>query len=184
MNHYQFSDKTALISGASSGIGNCIAKSLSLAGANLICIASSPVSQKKIQQEFSNAKVFVCDFRNRTHYLRLLHELSNFDIDILVNSAGVFPLKNIRESSIQDFDDCFNTNVKASFILCKNIGKKMCQNKSGRIVNIGSSSAYNGSGEAGIYCASKHALLGLTRSLYKEYSPYGCLLYTSPSPRD
>ena len=47
----------------------------------------------------------------------------------------------------------------------------------GRILNIGSSSAYNGSGETGLYCSSKHALLGLSRSLTKEYSPYNVRTY-------
>lgn len=178
MNIYQFSNKTAVVSGASSGIGKCIAQSLDSIGANLICIASSPASQEKIQQQFPNANVFVCDFRKSAHYHKLLDDLSSFKVDILINSAGVFPLKSIRQSTINDFDECFNVNVKSAFILSKAIGQKMCENESGRIVNIGSSSAYNGSGDAGIYCASKHALLGLTRSLYKEFSPYGVRVYS------
>ncbi len=178
MTNYQFSNKIAVVSGASSGIGKCIAESLDSVGVGLFCIASSLASQEKIQQQFPNACVFVCDFKNSTHYQDLLDNLSDIDVDILVNCAGIFPLKNIRQSTVVDFDECFNINVKSAFILSKAIGEKMCENGSGRIVNIGSSSAYNGSGDAGIYCASKHALLGLTRSLYKEFSPYGVRVYS------
>ena len=64
MTNYQFSNKTAVVSGASSGIGKCIAESLDSVGVGLFCIASSPVSQEKIQQQFPNARVFVCDFKN------------------------------------------------------------------------------------------------------------------------
>ena len=54
----------------------------------------------------------------------------------------------------------------------------MVSNNWGRIVNIGSSSSYNGSGETGIYCASKHALLGLSRSLYQEFKDSGVRVYS------
>ena len=85
---------------------------------------------------------------------------------------------NLLSSNIQDFNDCFDINVKSAFLLSTFIGKQMCNGGSGRIVNIGSSSAYNGSADAGIYCSSKHALLGLRRSLYKVFRPRGVRVYS------
>jgi len=180
MKYYHFSGKTALITGATSGIGNCIAGSLHAAGCHLICITSSREGENKLLEQFKGCIVLRCDFRNSEERLNLMRELNAFDndVDILVNCAGIFPLKNIANSSIEDFEDCFNVNVKSAFILSKYFGTKMCKKRSGRIVNIGSSSSYNGSEDAGIYCASKHALLGLTRSLYKEYKPYGVRVYS------
>jgi len=176
--NFDFSGKSVLISGASSGIGNCIADNLYSAGCKLFCITSSDSGKSKLKKQFVDCTVFTCDFQKSTDCTDLLEKINEYDFDILVNSAGIFPLKNIQESSIKDFQNCFDVNVKSAFILSKYVGAKMCSNGDGRIVNIGSSSSYNGSADAGIYCASKHALLGLTRSLYKEYNPYGIRVYS------
>jgi 3-oxoacyl-[acyl-carrier protein] reductase len=72
------------------------------------------------------------------------------------------------ESTVDAFDDCFDLNIRAPFLLCRALAPKMVQREWGRIVNIGSSSAYAGFKETSIYCASKHALLGLSRALHDE----------------
>lgn len=182
MSYYDFTDKIALISGATSGIGNSIAENLYGLGCRLFCITSSDAGRSQLLKQFTGSTVIKCNFKNTEDQALLIKELNkiqeNIKFDILVNCAGVFPLKGINNSSLEDFDDCFNINVRSAFAISQCVGKKMCLNKSGRIVNIGSSSAYNGSADAGIYCASKHALLGLTRSLYKEFSPYDVRVYS------
>jgi len=90
------------------------------------------------------------------------------NIDILVNCAGVFPVKLLSDSTIEDFEKCFSINVKAAFLLCKEFSHGMISKKWGRIVNIASSSAYAGFKNTSVYCSSKHALLGLSRSLHSE----------------
>ena len=119
-----------------------------------------------------------CDFSIPEDIQNLCQSLENYEIDILVNSAGVFPLKNLRQSTLEDYEDCFNINVKVPFLLSSLLGSKMCERGWGRIINIGSSSAYNGSEDTGLYCASKHALLGLTRSLYKEFKPHNVRVFS------
>ena len=89
-------------------------------------------------------------------------------IDILVNCAGENHRKPISESTIEEYDSCMNLNVRAPFILSKEFSKDMINNQWGRIVNIASSSAHNGFKNAAIYCSSKHALLGLSRTLFAE----------------
>ncbi len=89
-------------------------------------------------------------------------------IDILVNCAGVFPVKSLQNSSLEDFENCFNVNIRAPFLFCKAFSESMIKNQWGRIVNIGSSSAYGGFKNTSIYCASKHAILGLSRALHCE----------------
>ena len=89
-------------------------------------------------------------------------------IDILINCAGIFPVKKLSESTFQDFQECFDLNVRAPFLLTKEFVKQMKKNKWGRIVNVGSSSAYDGFENTSIYCATKHALLGFSRSIQKE----------------
>ncbi len=89
-------------------------------------------------------------------------------VDILINCAGVFPVKFLQDSDLEDFENCFNINIRAPFLFCKAFSPSMAKNGWGRIVNIGSSSAYSGFKETSIYCASKHALLGFSRSLHDE----------------
>ena len=74
----------------------------------------------------------------------------------------------MSESTLDEFDSVMNLNVRAPFLLCKEFSKDMVEKKWGRIVNIASSSAHNGFKNAAIYCSSKHALLGLSRTLYAE----------------
>jgi NAD(P)-dependent dehydrogenase (short-subunit alcohol dehydrogenase family) len=90
-------------------------------------------------------------------------------VDILVNSAGTFPVASLEEGTLEDYDRCFAVNVRAPFLLMRLLAPQMAERRWGRIVNIGSSSAYAGFKDTAVYCASKHALLGLSRSLYQEY---------------
>ena len=84
---------------------------------------------------------------------------------------------------IDDFDKCFDINIKSAFILCKEFSQEMVSKKWGRIVNIGSSGAYNGRKKTIIYRATKHALLGLSRSLHNELKEYNVRTYcVSPGP--
>ena len=89
-------------------------------------------------------------------------------IDILINCAGENHRKPLSESTIEEYDSCMNLNVRAPFVLSKEFSKDMIKNKWGRIVNIASSSAHNGFKNAAVYCTSKHALLGLSRTLFAE----------------
>lgn len=98
-------------------------------------------------------------------------------IDILINCAGVFPVKSLPESELGDFENCFNINIRAPFLFCKAFSQSMIKNKWGRIVNIASSSAYGGFKNTSIYCSSKHALLGLSRALHCELKEYGVRVF-------
>jgi 3-oxoacyl-[acyl-carrier protein] reductase len=95
------------------------------------------------------------------------------NIEVLVNCAGVFPVKSLDQSSAEDFDACFAINVRAPFLLSTELASDMVRSGWGRIVNIGSSSAYAGFRDTSIYCASKHALLGFSRALNDELKARG-----------
>ena len=89
----------------------------------------------------------------------------------------------IENSTIEDFEKCFSVNVKAAFVLCKEFSQGMISQKWGRIINIASSSAYAGFKNTSIYCSSKHALLGLSRSLHSELKEHNVRTFcVSPGP--
>ena len=178
--------KTALITGAYGGLGKEVSIELAKNDCNLFLVGRDSLKIQNLIKEIKsydygvNIQGKAVDLSKDSDVKALVNVLLNNDIhiDILINNAGVFPIKNILESTDGDFDNCFAVNIRTPFILSRDLGKKMISNNWGRIVNIGSSSSYNGSGETGIYCASKHALLGLSRSLYQEFKDSGVRVYS------
>ena len=180
-----FYEKDTVIVGASGGLGKSIALSLAekdmfrtvhLVGRNLDKMEQTASEMR--DRIIDDSKVFVheLDLTDEKKVIEFLDK--NINVDMLVNSAGVFPIKNISNSTLEDYQQCFDVNVRAPFLFCKKYAEQMKEKKWGRIVNVGSSSAYNGSADTGLYCASKHALLGLTRSLYQELKPYNVRVYS------
>lgn len=175
-------DKSVLITGATGGLGYAIAKELApLVG----CLFLSGRNQRKlniVKQELSifndNIVLYEADFCKAGDVLGLATAALSQKIDILINSAGIFPLKNLADSYLEDYNNCFDINVKAPFLLSNALSKHMKGKGWGRIVNICSSSSYSGSKDSGLYCASKHALLGLGRSLYKELKGHGIRVFS------
>lgn len=168
--------KNCLITGATGGLGKEIAKEFAKNGCNLFLTGRNNEKLNTIKNELKNIKNEIkidfeqADLSNISEIQKLIDKTKKIfpDIDILVNCAGIFPVKPFSESTIDDFEKCFSVNVKAAFILSKEFSQGMISKKWGRIVNIASSSAYTGFKNTSIYCSSKHALLGLSRSLHSE----------------
>jgi len=183
-------NKNCLITGATGGLGREIAKELAKENCNLF-LTSKEESLKQLKteiQEINNEisiEYQLTDLRNDDEINSLVREVREKlpQIDILVNCAGIFPVNKISKSTIEEYDSCMNLNVRAPFILSKEFSKDMVKNGWGRIVNIASSGAYNGLENTIIYRSSKHALLGLSRSLYNELKEYNVRTFCiSPGP--
>lgn len=168
-------NKNCLITGATGGLGREISIELAKNGCNLFLTSKEEnLDGFKSEIENNNNEISVgCQLTD----LRIDDEIDSLvnkvrqkfpHIDILVNCAGENHRKPISESSIEEYDSCMNLNVRAPFILSKEFSKDMVKNNWGRIVNIASSSAHNGFKNAAIYCSSKHAILGLSRTLFAE----------------
>ena len=163
-------NKKILVTGGNRGLGIEIAKAYSKAGAKVI-ITGRDEKALLSAVEKTSMDYAVCDLMSQDSIYKLVETLE--DVDILVNCAGVFPVGTLEETSLQDYEECMQVNVTAPFILMKEFAPKMADKGWGRIVNIASSSAYGGSPKTSIYCAAKHALLGLSRSLFKELKGSG-----------
>ena len=166
--------KNCLITGATGGLGKEIAKEFAKNGCNLFLTGRNNDKLNSLKNELENDQIKIdfedADLSDDGEIQKLIEKVKNtfVNIDILVNCAGVFPVKLLSDSTIEDFENCFSVNVKAAFVLCKEFSQGMISKKWGRIVNIASSSAYAGFKNTSIYCSSKHALLGLSRSLHSE----------------
>jgi short-subunit dehydrogenase len=167
-------NKNCLITGATGGLGKEIAMELAKKGANLFLTSKKEDLQKLRLEIKKNNEIIVeyqcVDLRSDKGVETLIENIRKkfSTIDILINCAGENHRKPLSESTIEEYDSCMNLNVRAPFVLSKEFSKDMIKNKWGRIVNIASSSAHNGFKNAAVYCASKHALLGLSRTLFAE----------------
>ena len=183
--------KNCLITGATGGLGKEIAKEFAKNGCNLFLTGRNNDKLNSLKNELENSVNEIkidfedADLSDDGEIQKLIEKVKNtfVNIDILVNCAGIFPVKLLSDSTVEDFENCFSVNVKAAFILCKEFSQGMISKKWGRIINIASSGAYNGRSKTVVYRASKHALLGLSRSLHSELKEYNVRTFcVSPGP--
>jgi short-subunit dehydrogenase len=169
-------NKNCLITGATGGIGKEIAKELATHSCNLFLTSTNRTKLSKLKTQLKKInkniqiELFATDLTINKNITSLFGYVNdNFNpIDMIINSAGIFMIKSIEKSTINDFDNAMNLNVKLPFLLSKQFSKNMIKKKWGRIVFIGSSSSYAGFSNGSVYCTSKHAILGLSRSLNAE----------------
>jgi NAD(P)-dependent dehydrogenase (short-subunit alcohol dehydrogenase family) len=177
-------NKCAVITGASGGLGSEIAITLCKAGYKIFLTGRNREALRVLSERLGDNcfGFYICDLE-KDHEIESLvstaHTMSpTGNIDILINCAGIFPVGSIEKTEIKEFDKCYNINVRAPFILSKLFYPIMKNSKWGRIVNIGSSSAYAGFRNTAAYCSSKHGLLGLTRAMYDEFKEDGIRVFS------
>jgi len=181
-------NKNVLITGASGGLGSALAVEYAKEGCNLILTGRNYDKLQWVKKEIlkaSNVQIecLQAALDNEAAVYNLINKTKQTvgQVDILVNCAGVFPIQSITDMTLEKYRECMDINLTAPFILIKEFSKEMIENQWGQIINIASSSAYGGSPNTSIYCASKHALLGLSRSLHKELKSHNIrVLCVSP----
>lgn len=179
LNLFDLNKKTALITGASSGLGRQFCKILAQAGACVIGIARRTEKLESLQIEITNTggqfKFVTADIADTDSLKRVLSEiLQNHHVDILINNAGIAKLTPLLEPDEQLWEQHFNINSKATWLITQQVAKHMINHAiRGSIINIasinGDKSPYN---KAAAYCASKAAVIQLTTQLVSELSPY------------
>ena len=172
--------KVALITGASKGIGEGIAKVYARQGANLILCARSDSTQEfcnQLEKQYGIKSIFVkTDVTKMDDCKNAVNKgIETFGkIDILVSNAGVCRLKNFLDTDENDYNFHLDVNVKGAWNICRAILPSMVENKNGKIVIMSSVTGYMvaDEGEVG-YATSKAALIGLTKSLAREFAKDG-----------
>lgn len=170
-----FADKTALVTGASRGIGRAIALRLARAGANVVVNYNTRADAAEevaahIRQAGAEALVLQADVASSADVERLVAAtLEKFKrVDVLVNNAGVTRDTLLMRMSEDDWDAVLTTNLKSAFLMTKAAMRPMLRQRSGRIVNITSISGVMGNAGQANYSASKAGMIGLTRSTARE----------------
>jgi len=166
--------QTAVVTGASQGIGKAIAVTLAAAGAKVACIARSADKLTSMVGEIAaaggQAEAFPCDVKQSAAVDALIDGIQEKwgKIDILVNNAGVTRDTLLPRMSDDEWDEVINTNLRGSFLFARACSRHMMRARYGRIINISSVSGIMGNAGQTNYSASKAGLIGFTRSLSRE----------------
>ncbi len=167
--------RTALITGASKGLGKAMAVALSGAGARIALVSRNEEPLQGVAREIAagggEAKVFVADVTREDQVSRLEKEvLAQYGAgpQILINNAGINIRKNLAEFTLAEWSSVMDTNLTAVFLMCRAFVPHMKGRGYGRIVNMTSIMSHVSIPGRAAYSASKTALLGLTRALALE----------------
>lgn len=172
--------KTALITGASRGIGYETAKLFAKNGYN---VAINYNKNKELATALLNelleaecsAMVVQADVSSKEQVDSMINSVHKQfgEIDVLVNNAGIAKQRLFTDISVQEWDYMFDVNVKGMFLCCQAVLPAMIRNKSGKIINISSIWGITGASCEVLYSATKAAIIGLTKALAKELGPSG-----------
>jgi 2-deoxy-D-gluconate 3-dehydrogenase len=168
-----FTGKTALVTGASRGIGRAIAESLAASGATVACVASREANAADTVAAIgAKAYALGCDQSDPTSIAGCVQSAiaRSGRIDILINNAGTIRRAPARDYGDEDWDHVIETNLSGVFRFCRAVGGHMLDSGGGKIVNIASLLSFQGGITVPAYAASKGGVAQLTKALSNEWA--------------
>lgn len=168
------SGQSAIVTGASRGIGRAIALSLGAAGAKVACVARNVEKLDAVAKEIADAggeaAVHPCDVADAEAVQKTVDAVAEAwgQVDIMVNNAGITRDGLLPRMSDEDWDDVIASNLRSVFLFTRAAAQAMLRSKRGRIVNISSISGIMGNPGQANYSASKAAIIGFTQTVAKE----------------
>jgi len=171
--------KTALITGASAGIGWASALALAGEGANLVLTARRQERltelESAVQKAGGKALSVIGDAREEETAVQAVKAATNSfgSLDILINNVGVGNYKNLVDTSADEYDEMMDSNVRSTFLFTRHAVPVMIEQKSGTVLVVSSMAGIYGFGGEAVYCATKFAQVGFAQALDKELRPHG-----------
>ena len=162
------SGRTALVTGASRGIGEAIARGLGAAGAHVFCAARSADRVRQVAGEIGNATPVELDIAAPNVREKVKEILEQRSVDILVNNAGITEDDLFIRMKPEAWTNVLRTNLDSAFHISQEVVKKMIRARWGRVINISSVVGLMGNPGQANYASSKAALIGFTKSLALE----------------
>jgi 3-hydroxy acid dehydrogenase/malonic semialdehyde reductase len=173
--------RTALITGATSGIGEACAHLFAQQGYRMILVARREEKLEKIAKHFADKyavkiKTLIADVRDKAAVTAVLEGLEEDwkQVDVLINNAGLsLGLEPIGQGDTNDWDTMIDTNVKGLLYVTKIVSNWMIANQKGHIVNVGSTAGKEVYPGGNVYCATKHAVDALNKGMRIDLLPHG-----------
>ncbi|OIU87496.1 SDR family NAD(P)-dependent oxidoreductase [Microbacterium sp. AR7-10] len=182
-------NKNAIVTGGAGGIGRATSLAFAAEGASVAVVDLNAQAAEAVAQEIraagGTAVAIAADVSNEDDIVRVVETAKeSFDgIDVVFNNAGIIRRTTAVETTVEEWDRVFGVNVRAIFLMCKHVVPIMKANGGGSIVNTGSGWGLKGGGQAISYCASKGAVVNMTRALAIDHGPDG-IRVNSVNPGD
>lgn len=178
--------KVALITGASAGLGVEFARQLRERGHRLVLAARRKERLDELAKELGNSRVVTVDLSKKDSAAKLLAdvEAKGETVDLLVNNAGFGLIGQFAELDARREREMIDLNVGALTELCRGVAPGMIERKSGGIINVASTAAFQPGPKMAVYFATKAFVLSLTEALHEELKPHGvkvCCLCPGPT---
>jgi 2-deoxy-D-gluconate 3-dehydrogenase len=174
---FRLDGRTALVTGARSGIGRACALALAASGADVLCwgragdVGSTAAEVRALGRQSWAVGVDLADPDSSAAEVGRL--LAEHRVDVLVNNAGIIRRAPAIGTTLRDWRDVLAVNLDAAFLLAGLVGRQMMANRWGRIINMASVLSFQGGILVPAYAASKHGLAGLTKALANEWAAAG-----------
>jgi NAD(P)-dependent dehydrogenase (short-subunit alcohol dehydrogenase family) len=169
--------RVAVVTGGAQGIGRCTAELLAQRGYRLAIVDLHPPAEtgKAIESQGGQAMGYAGDITDEAIVQHFANQVFNLygRVDALVNNAGISLISPAEDTAVRDYRRVLEVNLVAPFLLAKVFGEKMLDAASGSIVNVASIAGLAGVSDRAAYNASKHGLIGLTRTLAAEWGGRG-----------
>jgi 2-deoxy-D-gluconate 3-dehydrogenase len=177
LNMFSLEGKTALVTGANTGLGQGICEAYAKAGANVIGVArrSCEETANEIAKIGGNFTEVIADLSDISVIPDIVEKANAAygRVDILVNNAGIIKRCDAVDVTVEDWDAVININEKMVFFICQAFAKGwIADGKGGKIINIASMLSYQGGIRVPAYTASKSAIMGLTKELANEWASH------------
>ena len=174
---FSLTGKTALVTGASKGIGASIAIAMAQAGADVVLVGRSQDSLSATRTAIENlgrtTETLIADVESRDQIAAAFKSIEQLNVEIVVNNAGSISRAPAIETSLEDWDRIIDTNLNSVFQISQLCAKSMLARGHGRIINIASLLSFQGGINVPAYTASKHAVAGVTKALANEWGAKG-----------
>ena len=166
LDYFRLDGKVALVTGGASGIGEATVRTFAEAGAKVLIVDIDKQRAESLQADLPGSSSYQCDITDESEVAKLFDQIEK--LDILVNNAGIGLVGSVEETALPDFQRLFRVNVEGTFLVTRT-AIPLLVSSHGSIVNIGSVAGVVGVKRRFAYCATKGAVVAMTRQLAVDY---------------